>query len=162
MRRVIAAALVLAMAVGFPGLALAQAADTVYGTVPAAYRSGTGSNPAVSVSLVNSATGAVIATIPVGADGAFVFTSVPPASYIIRVNDSAGGLLTTSLTATLGAGSSELVRWGSDRVTGALPASGAGGGLSTTTIVIGSAAVLGLGVGIYYATKDSKAVSPSR
>lgn len=161
MRRIISVVLVFAMAAGLPGLALAQGVDTVYGTVPSMYRGGATTSPAGSVTLVNSATGSVVATIPVGSDGAFIFTSVPPGSYIVRVSDGAGTLLTTSLTATLGAGASELVRWGSDRVAGVGPASGGaggsvGGGIGTTTIVIGAAAAVGLGAGIYFATKDDK------
>jgi protocatechuate 3,4-dioxygenase beta subunit len=75
----------------------------------------------ITVELINATTGAVIRTTTTAADGTYVFSSVPPGSYIVRETDRSGYVSTTSNTApvTLPSGGSASANFG-DQQLGAL------------------------------------------
>ena len=75
----------------------------------------------ITVELINATSGAVIRTTTTAADGTYVFSSVPPGSYIVRETDRSGYVSTTSNTVpvTLPSGGSASANFG-DQQLGAL------------------------------------------
>jgi hypothetical protein len=158
-RRVVATALVAALAAALPVPALAQtpASDTVWGEVPSGIRA---AHIVGSAALQDTAVDRTIATVPVGADGRFAFSNVPPGQYVVRVLNTKGETVATSLVVTLLAGTQQRAEFGEDRTpAAALPAEK--GGISKTVLILAGAAAVGI-VTVVALSGDKEPASPSR
>ncbi len=159
-RKAIASAVVVALASGgFPGLALAQqpSPDTVWGEVPAAVRA---VHMIASAALQDVVVDRTIQTVSVGADGRFAFANVPPGQYVVRVLNTNGETVATSLAVALLSGANQRAEFGDDRTPAYVP--GDKGGVSAKTLLIlGGAAAVGI-VAVVALTGDKEPASPSR
>ncbi len=157
-RRTVSAALITLLAVAFPVPVLAQAPapDTIWGEVPSGIRA---SHVVGSAALQDTVVDRTIATVPVGADGRFSFGNVPPGQYVVRVLNTNGETVATSLVVTLLAGGQRRAEFGDDRPAGALPA--AQKGINKTVLILAGAAAVGI-VAVVALSGDNEPASPSR
>jgi hypothetical protein len=155
----VAVALVAAVGAALPVPAFAQepAADTIWGEVPAAVR---GAHLVGSAALQDTVADRTIATFPVDIDGRFAFSSVPPGQYVVRVMNTKGETVATSLVVTLLAGTQQRAEFGEDRPAAALlPAEK--GGINKTVLILAGAAAVGI-VTIVALSGGDEPASPSR
>ncbi|HLA77504.1 MAG TPA: hypothetical protein VJU18_08005 [Vicinamibacteria bacterium] len=157
-RRTVSTALIVALVAALPVPALAQAPapDTIWGEVPAAIRA---SNVVGSAALQDTVVDRTIATVPVGADGRFAFSNVPPGQYVVRVLNTNGETVATSLIVTLLASANQRAEFGDDRTPAALPEQK--GGINKTVLILAGAAAVGI-VAVVALSGDKEPASPSR
>ncbi len=143
---------------GFPGPALAQqrSPDTVWGEVPAGIRA---AHVIASAALQDVVVDKTVQTVSVGADGRFAFANVPPGQYVVRVLNTKGETVATSLAVTLLAGANQRAQFGDDRVPAYVPTKGGIG--KTTLLILGGATALGI-VAVVALSGDKEPASPSR
>ena len=118
----------------------------------------------VKVQLRNVDTGQLVATTKAGPDGAFEFTGLNPANYIVEIVDDSGKIIGLSPATALAAGGAItgliVAASTSGALAGAAAAGGAGAFFSSTggiLLLVGIGA--GVTAGIIAATNDA---SPSR
>lgn len=158
MRQTVNAALVVALAAALPAPALAQtlAPDTVWGEVPAAVRA---SHVVANAALQETVVDRTIATVPVGGDGRFAFNNVPPGQYVVRVLNTNGETVATSLIVSLLAGTQQRAEFGDDKTPAALPAEHKG--INKTVLILAGAAAVGI-VAVVALSGGEEPASPSR
>ncbi len=157
-RKSVAAAAVVALATtGLPALAQQPASDTVWGEVPAGVRA---AHAVASAALQDVVVDKTIQTVSVGADSRFAFANVPPGQYVVRVLNTNGETVATSLAVTLLAGTNQRALFPEDRVGAYLPAE-KGGISAKTLLIIGGAAAVGI-VAVVALSGDKEPASPSR
>lgn len=156
--RTVSAALIVALAAALPVPALAQAPapDTIWGEVPGGIRA---SHIVGSAALQDTAVDRTIATVPVGADGRFAFSNVPPGQYVVRVLNTNGQTVATSLVVRLLAGAQQRAEFGDDKTPAALPAEHKG--VNKTVLILAGAAAVGI-VTVVALSGDKEPASPSR
>jgi hypothetical protein len=166
MKRFFALALVLALiALGLPTASFAAAPRQGSGTISGIAKDAGGTAlSGVTVRCRNTGTGAIAGTTTSNASGAFTFSNLGPASYVIEIVDSTGKVIATSATLTLTASQMSItgVAIATSAAAGGGAAAAAGGGsffTSTAGILILAAAGAGT-VGIIVATRSDS--SPSK
>ena len=116
----------------------------------------------MTVNVVNSA-GSVVGTAVTSPAGSYSIANLPIGTYTLQVVNPAGAVLATGLgtvTASAASATVNVALTASQLGTTALAAGAGGAGGHTTAIVLGVAAGVGAGVGIYAATRSDS--SPTR
>ena len=147
------------------GLAVAASAAQGTGKISGTARTAEGQVlPNAKVQLRNVDTGQLVATTKAGPDGAFEFTGLNPANYIVEIVDDSGKIIGLSPATALAAGGAItgliVAASTSGALAGAAAAGGAGAFFSSTggiLLLVGIGA--GVTAGIIAATNDA---SPSR
>jgi hypothetical protein len=151
------AAALAALFVCVPALPLAAAeATTLWGVVPETVRGD-------ATQVVNEKVGGErVATLPAPTDGRFVFANITAGDYVVRLVDASGQTVAQSRIARVQPATATEARFDDQLGPGAaFPAGGSGG--SKALVIVGAAALAGVGTAITLASDDDpRPASPSR
>jgi hypothetical protein len=149
------AALAAVVALGPAASLQAAEATTLWGVVPETMR-------ADATQVVNEKVGGErVSSLPAPTDGRFVFANLAAGDYVVRLVDASGQTVAQSHVARVQPQTATEARFDDQLAPGA--AFPAGGGSSKALVILGAAAIAGVGTAIALASDDDpRPASPSR
>ncbi len=153
-RRFARAALAALVALA-PAVSRAAEATSLWGVVPEPMRT-------AAAQVVNEKVGGErVSSLPAPSDGRFVFANVAAGDYVVRVVDANGQTVAQSQVARVQPATATEAVFDDQRAPAAVfPAGGSGG--SKALVIVGAAALAGVGTAIALASGDPAPASPSR